>query len=105
MIEKQAQGLTLLCDFQGLILHVMRNDLNLAKAAPGLLFPGLVESASRAKAMNFLTHLKSQGAVLDCDMNIPTDSGIMTLHFAGGVAGNSLLITAAANSQLAEYLK
>ena len=54
-------------------------------------------------ALNFLTEIKSQGAVLDWELNIPTDGGITTLHFAGGVADYSLLITAAGNSQLAEW--
>jgi len=103
MIEKQNQGLALFCDLQGLILRVLRNDLHLAKAVPGLLFFDVIEGASHAKALNFLTEIKSQGAVLDWELNIPTDGGITTLHFAGGVADYSLLITAAGNSQLAEW--
>jgi len=104
MIEKQDQGLVLLCDLQGLILRVLRNDLGLAKAAPGQLFFGLVENVSRGKAMNFLTDLKSQGAVSDWEMNVPAADGLMTLHFAGGLTGDSLLITAGVNGQLAGRL-
>jgi signal transduction histidine kinase len=104
MIEKQSQGLALLCDLQGLILRVLRNDLNLEKAATGQLFFSLVDNASRAKAMNFLTEIKSQGAVLDWEMNIPSAGDILTLHFAGGQAADSLLITAGANSKFAEHL-
>ena len=104
MSEVQVRGLALLCDLQGLIVQVLRNDLGLEKAAPKQLFFGLVESASREKAMNFLTELKSQGAILDWEMNIPSAGRITTLHFAGGLAGDSLLITAATDSQLAERL-
>jgi signal transduction histidine kinase len=104
MIEKQSQGLVLLCDLQGLILRVLRNDLNLEKAATGQLFFSLVDNASRAKAMNFLTEIKSQDAVLDWEMNVPVAAGIMTLHFAGGQAADSLLITAGTNSKFAEHL-
>jgi signal transduction histidine kinase len=104
MIENQAQGLALLCDLQGLILRVLRNDLNLENAAVGQLFFGLVDNASRTKAMNFLTEIKSQDAVLDWEMNVPVAGGLITLHFAGGSAGSSLLITAGANSKLAERL-
>jgi signal transduction histidine kinase len=104
MSDDQSQGLALLCDLQGLILRVLRNDLDLKKAAPGQLFFGLVEAASRAKAMNLLTELKSQGAVLDWEMNIPAAGGIRSLHFAGGLAGDYLLITAGANGAFAEHL-
>jgi signal transduction histidine kinase len=104
MSDDQSQGLALLCDLQGLILRVLRNDLDLKKAAPGQLFFGLVEAASRAKAMNLLTELKSQGAVLDWEMNISAAGGIRSLHFAGGLAGDYLLITAGANGAFAEHL-
>jgi diguanylate cyclase (GGDEF)-like protein len=104
MNKDQAQGLALACDLQGKILQVLWNDLNLAKAVPGQLFFGLVDSASRAKAMNFLTEIKTQGALLDWEMSVPTVKGIMPLHFAGGLAGESLLITAAMNGALAARL-
>jgi signal transduction histidine kinase len=104
MIEDQPQGLAFLCDLQGLILQVLRNDLNLENAAPGQLFFNLAESASRAKAMNFLIELKSQGAVLDWEINITADDGILLLHFTGGLAGNSLLIAASVSGQSAERL-
>ena len=104
MIEKQTQGLALTCDPQGLILQILRNDLGLANAAPGQSFLSLVESASRAKALNFLAAVKSQGAVLDWEINVSANDGLLTLHFAGGLAGHSLLITADVNGQLAERL-
>jgi signal transduction histidine kinase len=104
MIEKQSQGLALLCDLQGLILRVLRNDLGLEKAAAGQLFFSLVDNTSRAKALNFLTELKSQGAVLDWEMNIPSAAGILILHFAGSLAADSLLITAGVSGQIAEHL-
>jgi signal transduction histidine kinase len=104
MNDHQSQGVVLICDLQGLIVRVLRNDLNLEKAAPGQLFLSLVESASRTKAMNFLTELKSSGAILDWEMNIPAVGGVMALHFAGGLTSESILITAAANGKLAGRL-
>jgi signal transduction histidine kinase len=104
MIEEQERGLAVLCDLQGLILRVLRNDLDLKKAVAGQLFFGLVDRASRMKAMNFLTELKEHGAVLDWEMNLPREGDVIPMHFAGGQAGDSLLITAAANSPLAARL-
>jgi signal transduction histidine kinase len=104
MSEKQARGLALLCDAQGLIQQVLRNDLDLADVVPGQLFFRLVDSASRAKAMNFLAEIKVQGALLDWELNVPSGNEVITLHFAAGQAGDMLLITAATNGQLAAHL-
>ncbi len=104
MTGHQPLGLALLCDLQGLILRVLRDDQGLVKPAPGQLFFSLVESASRTKAMNFLVEIKSQGAVLDWEMNLPTVNGIIPLHFAGGLAADSLLITASTSGLVAEQL-
>lgn len=51
MNKDQAQGLAIVCDLQGLILRVLRNDLNLEKVAPGHLFFSLVENASRPNSL------------------------------------------------------
>ena len=103
MNEGPAQGLALVCDLQGLILRVLRNDLSLEQAAPGQLFLGLVDHASRGKAMNFLTGIKSRGAILDWEMNLSSGREVLSLHFAGGLAGDSLLITAAADGRSAGH--
>ncbi len=104
MTDNQMHGLALVCDLQGLILQVLRDDLGLIKAAPGQLFFSLVENASRMKAMNFLTEIKSQSVVLDWEMNIPTAASIMTVHFAGGMINETIMITAGINGHLAERL-
>ena len=105
MNEKEAgYGLALLCDAQGMILQVLRNDLGLAGAAPGRLFFHLVENASRAKALDFLVAVKAQGALLDWEMNVPSRDELITLHFTAGQAGDVLLITASSNGQLAAQL-
>ena len=104
MSEEQTAGLALLCDSSGLIRQVLKNDLNLADALPGQLFYRIVESASRLKAMNFLTELKARRAVLNWEMNVPGGRDLITLHFAGGLAGEDLLITASTNDKLAARL-
>ncbi len=100
MKAKEARGLALLCDEQGLIQQVLRNDLNLPEALVGHLFFGIVEEASRAKAMDFLVGLKTQGSLLDWEMNVQPARAVITLHFAAGRAGDSLLITASTTSDL-----
>ena len=102
--EQADRGLALLCDAQGMILQVLRNDLGLPEAAQGRLFIRLVDSASRAKAMDFLVEIKAQGALLDWELNVPSSNEIITLHFAAGQVGDVLLITAGANGHMAAQL-
>ena len=104
MSADQTEGLVLLCDPQGLIRQVLRNDLDLAEAQPGQLFFRIVESASRSKALNFLTQIKAQGACLNWEMNVSHGRELITLHFAGGLVGEDLLITASTNGKLAARL-
>lgn len=105
MNEALSIGLALICDDQGMILQVLRDDQNLIPVGgEGMLFFRLVDSASRSKAMNFLSEIKSHGAVLDWEMNIQTEEKIVTFYFAGGKVDNSLLITAATNSLIATRL-
>ena len=104
MSAKHVHGLALLCDNQGMIRQVLRNDAHLAGAVPGQLFFRLVDRASRAKAMNFLAEMKTQGAGLDWELNIPVDEDILSLHFAGGQVGDALLITADDDSELAAHM-
>ncbi len=95
------RGLALLCDVRGMILHVLRNDLNLAHAVPGRLFLRLADGASRIKAMDFLVGIKEAGAILNWEWNVALENGPATLHFSGGQVGEQLLIVGATNDKLA----
>jgi signal transduction histidine kinase len=86
----QALGIALLCDVQGTIQHVIRDELNLGdRIAPGRSFTLVVDRASFKKALNFLVTLREQKAVFDWEMNITLDgperNETVTLHFAGGL--------------------
>jgi signal transduction histidine kinase len=98
------QGLALICDHQGLIQKVLRNDLGLSEVVPGQLFMRFLNSASRMKAMSFLAELNKQGSVPDWELDISGDKQPLTLHFAGSRVDEGLLITAAVNGQLARRL-
>ncbi len=86
----QASGIALLCDIQGTIQHVIRDELDLGdRIAPGRPLTLVVDRASFKKALNFLVTLREQKAVFDWEMNITLDgpkrNETVTLHFAGGV--------------------
>ncbi|MBN1581735.1 MAG: HAMP domain-containing histidine kinase [Anaerolineae bacterium] len=102
--ERQIAGIVLLCDLDGLVRQVIRNDLSIAdQLAPGRSFALAVDRASLAKALSFMVELRANGAVFDWAMNVPTDGEITTLHFAGIATGDSLLIVGARSSD--EILK
>jgi signal transduction histidine kinase len=103
-MSEMEQGLVLICDHQGLIQKVLRNDLGLSEAVSGELFMRFLNSASRMKAMSFLAELNEQGSVPDWELDISGDKKPLTLHFAGSRVDEGLLITAAVNSQTARRL-
>lgn len=103
-MSEMEQGLVLICDHQGLIQKVLRNDLGLSEAVSGELFMRFLNSASRMKAMSFLAELNEQGSVPDWELDISGDKQPLTLHFAGSRVDEGLLITAAVNSQTARRL-
>ncbi len=86
----QAVGIALLCDVQGTIQHVIRDELDLGdRIAPGRPLTLVVDRASFKKALNFLVALREQKAVFDWEMNVtlnePLNGETVTLHFAGGL--------------------
>lgn len=107
---KSPPSLALLCDPQGMIVEVLRNDLDLP-AAPGRLFSRLVDVASQFKALAFLEELRSQAAAFDWELNLvaaPENAGrVLTLHFSGGrwqEEGTRLLLVGAVSNDAARDL-
>jgi signal transduction histidine kinase len=86
----------LLCDAEGTILKVLRDDLVLgARLLPGRPFSLLVDRASLTKALDLLVDLQAKGATMGWELNVPTADRAITLHFAGAALDNRLLIVAA----------
>jgi len=103
-MEPPDRGLALLCDPAGIIQQVLRNDLGVTDAIPGRLFFRLVDPGSRAKALDFLVHIKTHQAAIDWELNALLEDGPATLHFSGGLIEDHILIVAAGNGQLAARL-
>lgn len=99
------RGIALLCDAQGLILRVLRNDLVIANAEPGQLFLRLFDPLSWRKALSFLVEIKAQGATYDWELNVVQEKEqVVTLHFAGGLVGEDVLMVGATNGRFAAEL-
>jgi signal transduction histidine kinase len=89
-------GIAFLCGEQGSVLDVLYDGLGIAgEAILGRPFVLLVDRDSVAKALNFLVEVKTQGAMSDCELNIPFRDGLATLHFAGVAADGRVLLVGA----------
>jgi two-component system OmpR family sensor kinase len=88
------RGLALLCDIEGAICQVMRDDLGLSPV-PGQPFPLLVDRTSMPKALNFLVDLRAQGTALDWEMNVAIGDRGVGLQFAGVRTKNGLFVLGA----------
>jgi signal transduction histidine kinase len=103
-ITGNQNGVVLLCDLQGMIVQVLRNDLPCFEAAPGHLFPRLVDPSSRFKALNFLTEINTCQTALDWELNILIENAPINLHFSGGRLKEQVLIVGAADRNVTQYL-
>lgn len=102
MMERNSnsKGIALLCDVQGIIHKIVHNDFALdANDLLGVSFTRLVIPASVAKSLNFLTSLKENEAVFNWEINVQLGNGVASLHFAGAVMNEDLLIVGAKNNE------
>jgi signal transduction histidine kinase len=97
-------GLALLCDPQGLIVQVLRNDLPGVDTTPGYLFPRLVTPSSRFKALNFLAEINTCQTALDWELNILVENIPISLHFFGGRLKEQVLIVGASDRNVTQRL-
>lgn len=92
-------GLALLCDLDGLILDVVRDDLKIGSEVEGRLFSLVVDRGSMGKALGFLGDLREKGATFNWEINIPVQGTLQTLHVGGSRVSDSILIVAATNGK------
>ncbi len=92
-------GLALICNPDGTIEKVIRDELGLVQSVqPGQLLTLLVDRGSLAKTLSFLAELQKKGAVFDWELNVLVNGEATTLHFAGGVVEEKLIIVGAKTS-------
>jgi signal transduction histidine kinase len=99
MPSQETTGIALLCDSQGTVLKVLRDELGVGeRIAPGQPWSALVDRGSLKKALNFLVELREKGAVFDWEINLPHQGHLKTLHFVGIDLDDLLLIVGAKSS-------
>jgi signal transduction histidine kinase len=92
----EPRGVALICDAQGRVLRVIRDELDLnERIAPGRLLPGVVDKVSTTKALAFLDEIRTHGAAFNWTLNCPIDGELVPLHFAGCAGDEGLAVVAA----------
>ncbi len=98
------KGLAVLCDRQGVLIKVMRDDLMvLAETTLPISLAELVDFGSRNKALRFIDNIVKHGATIGWEINLPVQ-GKLTLLLLGGVLQGDQIVLIAAESteQLAQ---
>lgn len=95
----EARGVALLCDADGMIRRVLRQDIRIEpEAAPGQSFVALVDAQSRDKALAFLAAARAHGGAFDWELVVHA-GGTLTLWHCDGVPLDDGLVIAAATSR------
>lgn len=86
----------MICDHDGRILRVLRDDLGPGSgAAAGVSFMELVDPGVREKAQRFLKELQTLGAAFDWEITVPVEGVLTPVHFAGARVEDGFLIVIA----------
>ncbi len=101
----EGQGIVLVCERDGAVRRVVRDDLGLSLRIPAgshlndLGDPGLWENLA-----GFLAELKSRGAAFDWEITVSVGGVLMPLHFAGAdLEGGYLIMAAMARYSLTHF--
>jgi len=95
--QREQLRIALRCNLEGEILEVIRDQTNLEDSVSSdQPFPTLLDPGSISKGLDFLDTLRQKGATFGWEMNVPTDDGTKTLHFAGGRVDDQLFVAGAA---------
>ena len=93
---KRSQGLVLICDRDGGVRQVVRDDLGVAlRVPPATHLNDLVDPGAWPKLAGFLAELKLQGAAFDWEITGSVEGVLMPLHFTGTELDGGYLIMAA----------
>ena len=89
-------GIALHCLADGTIVKVVRDDLGLsARTPPGARLDALVNPAGQDKLNAFVAAVRKDEASFDWEIVLPSGIGFMSLHFAGVLTDDGMMVVAA----------
>ena len=98
METKEIRGFALLCDSNGIIKNVLRDDFGLANnESEGKLFVNLIDPDMRKQSLDFLLEIKQKKIYFDFRLNINIKQIPFDFYFIGISLANDLLIIGADN--------
>ena len=95
VFDEQIIGTALICDSEGRIVTVLRDQLAIAGSFVGRTLRELVDVDSADKADLFLAEVRKCGAAFDWPIAVLLDNELALLHFIGGASGTQILVVAA----------
>lgn len=100
-LNGKRKGVALVCNSDGAILNVLRDDFELTKHHPES-FLSIIETDSKMKALGLIQEVEDHRAAFDWELNVIAGGEVKLLYFAGGRTGESdiLLVGAAQGTEL-----
>ncbi len=97
MMENASEkGIAVICDGQGIVQSVVRDELGLAsRLSPGNSILDLVDPVDQEKGRQFLLALQNRQAVFDWEIVARWQEKLLPLHFAGGAVNGGFLVIVA----------
>ncbi|MDG4551271.1 MAG: ATP-binding protein [Candidatus Contendobacter sp.] len=96
MIKLHDQGIALICDLQGRVCEIIRDNLDLGpRLRPGTPIVELADIGNQEKARHFLEVIHATGAALGWEINVLLEGGLVPLHWGGGVHEERLVVVIA----------
>ena len=90
------QGIAVMCDLDGTVRSVVRDELGLAGLVPrGGSVLDLADPVDRDKAETFLRILQREAAAFGWEVTVPWQGRLVAMHFGGGRVEDALLIVVA----------
>jgi C4-dicarboxylate-specific signal transduction histidine kinase len=96
-------GLALLCDDEGVVRRVLRDDFHDgASIAEGAMLAEIFDAGCQQKVTALLAEIQERMAALDWELDLRTDGALTPLYVAGGfVQGQILIVGALSRSGMA----
>jgi len=84
MLNRETRGLVLICNLRGEVEEVLSDTVGMSLSAlSGALFASVLAPGSFSKGMNLLREVQSRGTAFDWELDLETESGLVSLYFQG----------------------
>jgi hypothetical protein len=97
-MENNVKGIVLICDQNGMVEKIERDDFAVPLNPP-FLFTRILEKSSIPKGLSFLAELRNIGTTFNWELVLNLHEVPEVLFFSGGVINDRTFIVGAENSQ------